>query len=367
MLHPTLALLAPDGKSLVLQQSLSSQSDVAMGADPNNPSSLTDEAQNMAVTAANNMAVTTSNVDQGEDHSMPDAPSDHHIASTTSVPYQETVNDGDGIGQYSNNNLKQQSQLLPPPALFPYQHYPKPGNGIRIPILNEDDLNLLMDDDFLAFSHLYQGQPVTTNTTLDHNKDLSHQSHPHPVHDQTTAPSSKQQQDEDEQAKRERRLQEEEMERQILEKLQPVSPMQTPSPQISPQQMLHRQQQLLQYQQQQQQQTQNLYSQRTGGSGGSGEAGDNSKTVSSNSIAGTVTGTGNATAGGGGGEATAGIGRGPSTSGSISKPGGAIETIGGVAVVGVGGEPVSISSGGGGGGGGAGGGNGNVSGKNGGR
>lgn len=54
----------------------------------------------------------------------------------------------------------QDPQQLAPAALFPYTHYPKSGNGLRIPPVTEDDLTWLIDDDFVAFTHLYHGQPI---------------------------------------------------------------------------------------------------------------------------------------------------------------------------------------------------------------
>ena len=105
---------------------------------------------------------------------MPDVPSSRCQAAVP--PGTGSLDDVTPASHPKLSNTSAANKLLPPaplplatphdlhlqqPLHVPYQHYPKSGNGIRLPSLSDEDLAWLVDDDFISFTHLYHGQPVT--------------------------------------------------------------------------------------------------------------------------------------------------------------------------------------------------------------
>lgn len=114
------------------------------------------------------------NASQGEDRQMSDMTSSRGQAAAP--PATGSLGDITFASHHSLSNTSTANKLLPPaplppatphdlhlqqPLHVPYQHYPKSGNGIRLPPLTDEDLAWLVDDDFVSFTHLYHGQPVT--------------------------------------------------------------------------------------------------------------------------------------------------------------------------------------------------------------
>ncbi|KAI9884037.1 MAG: transcription factor TFIIIB subunit brf1 [Watsoniomyces obsoletus] len=137
MVHPDLAIFAPDAKSQVTRF-LATQKK-AVDSNPTTtttitPSQLLNEQQ---------PTLTESQI-QNHDFLPPPQPQQHQQQQALEPQHPQEL------------------QQQPPPKVpyFPYQHYPKPGNGLRLPFLTTDELALLVDDDLDAFTHLYHGVPV---------------------------------------------------------------------------------------------------------------------------------------------------------------------------------------------------------------
>jgi hypothetical protein len=171
-LHPNLPLFAPDAKAFVAAQRPTT---VAAAATSQQQSGRIGGATSAG--DARTAELTTRTVPE-DHHAMPDAP--------VPIPRQHQEQQQQAKPPSSNadvnvNGIVNQQQPAAK-SFFPYQYYPRPGNGLRLPSLTSDDMALLLgsgnghsyggnddDDDEeeeekddyyddAGFSHIYRGR-----------------------------------------------------------------------------------------------------------------------------------------------------------------------------------------------------------------